>query len=62
VRVVTTRAYHALFVHNMLIRPTPAELAAFGEPDALILNAGEDDSDGTSVDLSLARREICIRG
>ncbi len=32
VRVVTSRAYHALFMHNMLIRPTADELANFGEP------------------------------
>jgi len=40
VRVVTLRAYHALFMHNMLIRPTAKELEDFGEPDFLILNAG----------------------
>jgi hypothetical protein len=40
VRVVTERAYHALFMHNMLIRPTDEELADFGEPDFIIYNAG----------------------
>jgi phosphoenolpyruvate carboxykinase (ATP) len=40
VRVVTERAYHALFMHNMLIRPTEDELADFGEPDFIIYNAG----------------------
>jgi hypothetical protein len=40
VRVVTERAYHALFMHNMLIRPTDKELADFGEPDFIIYNAG----------------------
>jgi phosphoenolpyruvate carboxykinase (ATP) len=40
VRVVTERAYHALFMHNMLIRPTEEELANFGEPDFVIYNAG----------------------
>ena len=40
VRVVTTRAYHALFMHNMLIRPTKEELENFGEPDFVIYNAG----------------------
>ena len=40
VRVVTERAYHALFMHNMLIRPTDEELAEFGEPDFIIYNAG----------------------
>src|SRR5262249_38898756 len=33
VRVVCSRPYHALFMHNMLIRPTANELAAFGDPD-----------------------------
>ena len=33
VRVICARPYHALFMHNMLIRPTRSELADFGEPD-----------------------------
>ena len=40
VRVICTRPYHALFMHNMLIRPTDEQLANYGEPDCLILNAG----------------------
>jgi len=40
IRVVCARPYHALFMHNMLIRPTPEELAAFGEPDFVIYNSG----------------------
>jgi phosphoenolpyruvate carboxykinase (ATP) len=40
VRVITERAYHALFMSNMLIRPTPAELDDFGEPEFVIFNAG----------------------
>lgn len=40
VRVICTRPYHALFMHTMLIRPTPEELASFGQPDFLIYNAG----------------------
>ena len=40
VRVICSRPYHALFMHTMLIRPTKAELAEFGEPDAVIYNAG----------------------
>jgi phosphoenolpyruvate carboxykinase (ATP) len=39
VRIICARAYHALFMHNMLIRPTPEELANFGEPDYVIFNA-----------------------
>ena len=40
VRVVTARAYHCLFMHNMLLRPSEAELASFGAPDFTIFNAG----------------------
>jgi ATP-dependent phosphoenolpyruvate carboxykinase len=40
VRVICARPYHALFMHNMLIRPTEEELAEFGEPDYVIFNAG----------------------
>ena len=40
VRVVCERAYHALFMHNMLIRPSREQLANFGEPDYVIYNAG----------------------
>jgi phosphoenolpyruvate carboxykinase (ATP) len=31
VRVICAEAYHALFMHNMMIRPTPQELDGFGE-------------------------------
>jgi len=41
VRVITTRAYHAMFMSNMLVEPTAEELANFGEPDFTIYNAGE---------------------
>jgi phosphoenolpyruvate carboxykinase (ATP) len=70
VRVVCSRPYHALFMHIMLIRPTPAELASYGEPDVIIYNAGQFPANRhtagmtskTSVDLCLARREMVILG
>ena len=70
VRVICARPYHALFMHNMLIRPTPDELAEFGEPDCVILNAGGFPANRhttgmtskTSVDLSLERKEVVILG
>lgn len=70
IRVVCSRPYHALFMHIMLIRPTAAELATFGEPDAVIYNAGQFPANRhtagmtskTSVDLCLARREMVILG
>lgn len=40
IRIVCARAYHALFMHNMLIRPNADQLAAFDEPDYVIFNAG----------------------
>src|SRR6476620_8508459 len=33
VRIICARAYHALFMRNMLIRPTAEELKDFGDPD-----------------------------
>lgn len=70
VRVICARPYHALFMHNMLMRPTDAELANFGEPDLTILNAGAFPANRhttgmtskTSVDLSLERREVVLLG
>ena len=70
VRVVCSRAYHALFMHNMLIRPTVEQLADFGEPDYLILNAGhfpanpytDQMTSATSIDFSFERKTIVILG
>lgn len=70
VRVISTRAYHALFMYNMLIRPTQEELKYFGEPDYVLFNAGEakaDDSieginSSTSIQMSFEKREILILG
>ncbi|MDX2087254.1 MAG: phosphoenolpyruvate carboxykinase (ATP) [Kofleriaceae bacterium] len=70
IRVVCARAYHALFMHNMLIRPTQEQLTSFGEPDYVIYNAGGFPANkhtagmtsSTSVDLSFARREFVILG
>ena len=41
-RVICSRPYHALFMHTMLIRPTHQELADFGKPDFVIMNAGDE--------------------
>lgn len=70
VRVVCSRPYHALFMHNMLIRPTKEELAGFGSPDVTIYNAGAFPADRltsgmastTCIALSLERRELVILG
>jgi len=70
VRVVCTRPYHALFMHNMLIRPTAEQLANFGEPDYVIFNAGRFPANRhtaqvlskTSIDLCLEKQEFVILG
>ncbi len=70
VRVICSRAYHALFMRNMMIRPTAEELAKFGEPDFVIFNAGEFPanrhtegmSSKTSVDFCFERGEAVILG
>ncbi len=53
VRTIAARPYHALFMHNMLIRPTEDELAEFGEPDFLILNAGQFPATIRTADVSM---------
>ena len=70
VRVICTRPYHALFMHNMLIRPTAEELTTFGEPDYVIYNAGQFPANiftthmnsRTSIDLCFERKEVIILG
>ena len=70
IRVICARPYHALFMHNMLIRPTTDELVDFGRPDYTILNAGKCPADPTvagnesptSVALNLEAKELTILG
>jgi phosphoenolpyruvate carboxykinase (ATP) len=70
VRVICSRPYHALFMHDMLIRPTARELANFGDPDYVIYNAGQfpaaRDTTGqkapTTIDLSFEEGEVVILG
>lgn len=71
IRVITTRAYHALFMHNMLIRPTNEELKnEFDTVDFHILNAGEFAADArapgggskTSINVNLKDRMMVILG
>ncbi|TPX15466.1 uncharacterized protein E0L32_004446 [Thyridium curvatum] len=69
VRVVCARAYHALFMRNMLIRPSREELEHFA-PDYTIYNAGtfpanrytEGMTSGTSVSINFAEKEMVILG
>ncbi|SPO26198.1 probable phosphoenolpyruvate carboxykinase [Ustilago trichophora] len=70
VRIICSRAYHALFMHNMLIRPTQEELEHFGEPDFIIYNAGQFPANrftagmtsSTSVEVNFKRHEMVILG
>ena len=70
VRLISSRAYHALFMHNLLIRPSQDELEQFGEPDYTIYNAGRFPANkytrkmtsSTSIDFSFERNEIVILG
>ncbi|MEM7453824.1 MAG: phosphoenolpyruvate carboxykinase (ATP) [Planctomycetota bacterium] len=70
IRIVCSRAYHALFMHNMLIRPSREELENFGEPDYVIYNAGQHPADPsidgveseTCVSLNFDRGEMVILG
>jgi phosphoenolpyruvate carboxykinase (ATP) len=70
VRIICLNAYHALFMHNMLIRPTADQLHAFGEPDYVIFNSGlfpansqtSGTSSPTAVSLNFERGEFVILG
>ncbi|MEO0530128.1 MAG: phosphoenolpyruvate carboxykinase (ATP) [Planctomycetota bacterium] len=70
VRIICSRPYHALFMNNMLIRPTQQEANQFGDPDYVIFNAGQSPAnpaiDGvettTSVALNFALGEFVILG
>ncbi|KAF4595532.1 phosphoenolpyruvate carboxykinase [Ophiocordyceps camponoti-floridani] len=69
VRVICARAYHALFMRNMLIRPPREELEHF-HPDYTIYNAGsfpanrytEGMTSATSVAINFADKEMVILG
>ncbi|WPT10910.1 Phosphoenolpyruvate carboxykinase [Picochlorum sp. SENEW3] len=70
IRVVSARPYHALFMNNMLIRPSEEELAEFGTPDFTIYNAGAFPANrytsymtsSSSIDVSLEHKEMIILG
>jgi len=70
VRVVCARAYHALFMKNMLIRLSDEELAEFGEPDFVIFNSGQFPANRhtagmtskASIDISFEKKQMVILG
>ncbi|KAF4708314.1 Protein kinase C-like 1, partial [Perkinsus olseni] len=69
IRVVASRAYHALFMENMLVMPPPEELEGF-QPDFVIFNAGqckanrniEGLTSDTSVAVNFKTNEMVIMG
>jgi phosphoenolpyruvate carboxykinase (ATP) len=69
VRFITPRAWSALFVNNMFVRPHTAELAQF-TPDWTVLHAPELQADpakhgtktGTFIIISIAKKLIVIGG
>ncbi|KAG7662043.1 PCK1 [[Candida] subhashii] len=70
VRIICARAYHALFMTNMLIKPTDEELKNFGEPDFTVYNAGQFPANvhtkgmtsSTSVEINFKDMEMVILG
>ena len=69
-RIICSRAYHALFMYNMMIRPTAEELETFGEPDWVVINGGTRPADTsvegvdstTSVALDFKQQQFVILG
>lgn len=69
VRFIVERPYHALFIRNLLIRPSAAELLEF-EPDWTVIDFGrmklDPATDGTpgeaSIAMNLAERTVLIAG
>ncbi len=70
VRTICSRAYHALFMTNMLIMPTDEECESYGEPDYTIINGGvfpaNRETYGVTSDASIiinfAQQEMVILG
>lgn len=70
IRIVCSRSYHALFMTNMLIKPTEEELKRFGTPDFTVYNAGcfpanrhvKGMSSSTTISLNFQRQEMIILG
>ena len=68
--MICSRPYHAMFMHNLLIRPSLEEVAHFGKPDYVIYNAGEFPANRltegmtskTSVDISFDSGEVVVLG
>ncbi len=70
IRIICSRPYHALFMKNMLIRPSAEELENFGTPDYVVYNAGQKTADSsidgvdsdTCVSINFDQGEMVILG
>jgi phosphoenolpyruvate carboxykinase (ATP) len=70
VRTYCTRAYHALFMSNLLIRPTAEAASSWDTPDVMIFNAGAFPVEGTipgintptAIAIHLAWKQLVIMG
>lgn len=60
VRFITEVAWQAHFVKNMFIRPTEEELANFGEPDFVVLNASKTDAGERWKELGLNSKTFVV--
>ena len=69
IRVITTTAYHALFMNTMLIKPSKEEfLNNFDKIDYHIINAGEFPADtsnegvtlGTLININFEQKQVLI--
>ncbi len=70
IRIICGRPYHALFMWNMLVRPTEEELSEFDTPDYVLFNAGSFPanksapgiSTKTSINISFEEGELVVLG
>ena len=70
IRCICAKPYHALFIRNMIVRPTKEEMKDFAEVDFTIINAGQFPcnrfisymSSDTSIDVNFKKREMVILG
>ncbi len=60
IRFIMEVAWQAHFVKNMFIRPTEAELAAYGEPDFVVMNASKTDAGDNFAELGLNSKTYTV--
>ena len=60
IRFIMEVAWQAHFVKNMFIRPTDAELAAYGEPDFVVMNGSKTDAGDNYAELGLNSKTYTV--